>query len=73
MQTTLDKIVRHIHVSMFGVRRRGDQFVAECFLRRNVQVTSAYGDTTDAAIEALWAEIQRQFPDKQSFPLPPVF
>ena len=69
--TLLEKIVTHTHVSMFGVRRHRDGFVAECFLRRNVTVTSVRGRSADEAIEGLWAEIQRQFPDRKPYPMPP--
>lgn len=70
-KTTLEKIVTHMHVSLFGMRYRGDEYLAECFLRRDVTVTSVRGRSADEAVEGLWAEIQRQFPDRKPYPMPP--
>lgn len=72
--TLLEKIVTHTHVSMFGVRRHRDGFVAECFLRREVTITARTGPTPEAAMERLWDEIQQRFPDRNpapSYPMPP--
>jgi hypothetical protein len=79
MRSTLEKIVRHDQVSLFGVRYRGGEFIAECVIGRGINVTSVRGTTPEAAIEALWAIIAptaipvppAPAPAPYPFPLPP--